>query len=310
MKPTSSMEFIDTSLFESGSFELSYKNPTQKWIIRKHFLKLFKDFPCFIPSTNKFDHYDGTTTNLLNISGFLHVSDFSPEVPLIIWLHENYPSAPPMIFIPSNPECPVYENHPYINPSGVVTPPYILHWDQKRSNLCDLIHNLENLFQHDHPSMPMSKSTILYDLVAKISTDLAALEVQTRKDIERESTNQAQLQKRRDVIDDFVTILEVERDNLNKRVVDLREYNDKLLDWLRKNKNGASMACVQVIGDKSKMIDCKASYKALDDVVYGLDEGLEQGVISLDEYMRQVRVLAREQFFHIAMFFKLRPSRS
>ncbi|XP_021764427.1 protein ELC-like [Chenopodium quinoa] len=331
MKSTSSMEFIDTALFESSSFELSYKDPLQKWVIRKHFLKLFQDFPCFIPSTNKFDHFDGTSMNLLNVNGFLHVSDFLPDVPLIIWLHENYPLVSPMIFIPSNPDCPIRENHPFVDPSGVVTTPYLLDWDQKKSNLCDLVHNLADLFQLEHPSLPKTtlkatiqddldakfyddldvKETIIDDLVRKISDDLAALDVQVQNDIERESNTQVKLKERGDVIDGNISILKNERDNLEKSVAEVEEYNDKLSDWLRNTQNASSTADVQIVGAKSKMmVECKAASKALDDVLYALDEALEQGVISLDVYMKQVRVVAREQFFHRAMFFELKTSSS
>uniref|UniRef100_A0A803LFJ7 Uncharacterized protein n=2 Tax=Chenopodium quinoa TaxID=63459 RepID=A0A803LFJ7_CHEQI len=268
--------------------------------------------------------------NLLNVNGFLHVSDFLPDVPLIIWLHENYPLVSPMIFIPSNPECPIRENHPFVDPSGVVTTPYILDWDQKKSNLCDLVHNLIDLFQLEHPCLPDTtlkatiqddldakfyddldvKETIIDDLVRKISDDLAALNVQTRNDIERESNNQAKLKERGDVIDGYISLLKDERDNLEKSVAEVEEYNDKLSDWLRISQNASSTAHVQIVGDKSKMVEFKAASKALDDVLYALDKALEQGVISLDVYMKQVRVLAREQFFHRAMFFELKTSSS
>ncbi|KMT10264.1 hypothetical protein BVRB_5g120210 [Beta vulgaris subsp. vulgaris] len=305
------MEFIDTSLFETTTFKLSYKDPTQKRMIRNHFLKFFQDFPSFIPSSNTFVNFDGTTMNLLNVNGFLYASEFLPEVPLVIWLHESYPYKSPMIFIPSNPECPIHSNHPYIDPSGFVTPPYILDWHQKKSNLCELVHNLVHLFQHDHPSMPSStlKATILDDLVAKIYDDLAVSDIQNRHEIEKWSNKQAKLQERGNKIDHLISTLEEEHENLENRVVELRDYHDKLLDWVRNNKDAALVAQLEIIGDKSKMVDCKAEYNAIDDVIYALDKALEQGVMSLDVYMKNIRVLAREQFFLRARLLKWKNSR-
>ncbi|KAL2934585.1 Arginine--tRNA ligase [Bienertia sinuspersici] len=144
----------------------------------------------------------------------------------------------------------------------------MLNWDQNRSNLCDLVHNLVHLFRHDHPFTHNStlKSTILDDLVARIYEDLEELSIQTQYEIEQWSTKQAELKEKRDAIDGSISSLEGEVDCLEKRVVELREYNDKLIDWLRHNKDMASTSQVEIVGEKSKMADCRAIDKALDDV--------------------------------------------
>ncbi|XP_057517136.1 protein ELC-like [Amaranthus tricolor] len=315
MTLTSSMEFIHTALFESKELELSYTDPDQKWIIRNHFLKLLEDFPSFIPSTNTYTHFDGKTTNLLNINGFLHVSEFLPEIPIIIWVHENYPVMSPMIFIPSNLDCRIHKDHLFIDQSGVVTPPYLLNWDHSRSNLCELLHNLITLFRHDHPSMPSSvlKETILNDLYAKISHDLAVRDEQIGDEIERLSNEQIELQKRSYDLDEKICREENERDFLEKRVMEIKEYNEKLFDWLRKyEKMSPTMENVanQIFGKKKKIIDCLIEDDALDDVICALDKGLDEGFVSLDVYIREVRRLARDQFYQRAMRLKLKTLKS
>ncbi|KAK9684857.1 hypothetical protein RND81_10G237500 [Saponaria officinalis] len=310
---TSSIEFMDTFLFSNPS-TLSYTNPNQKPIIRSHILELINDFPTFEPCIDTFFHFDGTSTSLLNVSGLIYVSKFLSDVPIIIWINENYPVMAPMVFVVSNLDCPVHENHPFIDKSGVIAPTY-LNWDQK-SNLCTLVHNLGNLFLHDHPSMPSSifKVTVLDDLVTKVCIDVAMMNAQNSDEIEKWSSTQEKLRTRADQVDGGISSLLIERENLEKRVIQLRRYTNTLSKWLRRNRGSIIDQVDELtyedvfeeIDEKSKaVLDTLADDRALDDVMYGLDTALIEGVTSFKEYIRQVRVISREQFHCRAMLVKL-----
>ncbi|KAG6404420.1 hypothetical protein SASPL_136666 [Salvia splendens] len=53
-------------------------------------------------------------------------------------------------------------------------------------------------------------------------------------------------------------------------------------------------------------LDCAASDMAVEDTVYALDKAVQEGVMPFDQYLRNVRLLSREQFFHRATASKVR----
>ncbi|KAK4746222.1 hypothetical protein SAY87_012534 [Trapa incisa] len=53
-----------------------------------------------------------------------------------------------------------------------------------------------------------------------------------------------------------------------------------------------------------QMLECTASDLAIEDVVYSLDKVPQEGTIPFDQYLRNVRLLSREQFFQRATGIK------
>ncbi|XP_007050445.2 PREDICTED: protein ELC-like [Theobroma cacao] len=319
MAPPSPKEFIETALFATNPYALSYSDSEQKWLILRHLLSLLQEYPSFRPSTGRFLHNDGNEVNLLCASGYVHVSNSTPSIPLTIWLHENYPHKAPLVFVSLDPMTPIHRHHPFVDTSGATTPPYILTWKYPPCNLSDLLHNLVQLFSHDHPfsySPPTSSFThpslvsrkeALDRLVGMLYYDMVALQASTVEEIEELSLLQDNLKKR----DRFTTsmILEMEQEwmKLKERSNNWAEEADRLVNWLKVNDRRPLMALaagdVEIedafeIDEKSRVkLDCSAADSAIDDVLYKLDKALELEAVSFDSYIKQVRSLAREQFF-------------
>jgi ESCRT-I complex subunit TSG101 len=53
------------------------------------------------------------------------------------------------------------------------------------------------------------------------------------------------------------------------------------------------------------MLDCSAADRALEDAIYALDRGVQEGSVPFDGYLRSVRALAREQFFQRVLYTKV-----
>ncbi|KAL5561808.1 hypothetical protein UlMin_031555 [Ulmus minor] len=328
MASPTSIQFIEFALSSSSPFVLSYTDPDQKWQIRKDLLSLLQDYPTFTPSFDTFVHNNGLAVHLLFVSGNLHVSRTTPLVPLVIWLHENHPFMAPMVFVSSNTVNPIHPNHPFVNPWGGITCPYIQTWAYPRSNLSNLVRNLVKLFSHDHPLMALSpassfahpslisKMEALDRLAGTIHYDIKVMNAEAENDIEELSKLQAKTAERVDFVEGLICGLDQEKRNLKGRVMKLTDDADVLMNWLRFNGREAVNSTMEdeiedafeMEGDSKLVLECLAGEKAIDDVIYALDKAVEGGVVGFESYIKQVRTLAREQFYHRAMLVKLRGS--
>ncbi|TXG63739.1 hypothetical protein EZV62_010733 [Acer yangbiense] len=330
--PCSSIQFIDTALSCTSPFALSYTDLNQKWLIRKHLISLVQDHPDFTLSTDSYYHNDGSTVNLLNATGYLRVSNITPPVHVTIWLHENYPHMPPIVFIntSSNTLNQIHQNHPFVDLCGLTTSPYLQTWLHPGCNLCNLVHNLIKIFSHDHPfsysssvrnttsfTHPslVSKREALDRLSGMLHYDKAALQAKAEEDIEGLSILQVELEKRAGVFTNIITELEHESLKLKERVMELAEETDVVVNWLKVNDAksfgiivGEEMEnAFEGVDEESKMvINGLAADRGIEDVIYELDKALEQGVVSFDIYIKQVRNLARDQFPYRDLLVKLK----
>lgn len=107
-----------------------------------------------------------------------------------------------------------------------------------------------------------------------------------------------------------------EKEGLEQQLQMVLMNSDVLEGWLRQNegktKGGLdggvdvddAFECVDMLS--KQMLDCTASDLAIEDVVYSLDKAVQDGAIPFDQYLRTVRLLSREQFFHRATAAKVR----
>lgn len=327
MAPPSPIRFIETALSCTGPFAVSYTDPDQKWLIRKHLISLIQNFPNLSPSVDPFFHDNGCTVNLLNVRGYLHVSQSTPPIPINIWLHENYPFMAPLVFVSSDPTSPIHGNHPFVDSSGATASPYLIYWNHPHSNLSDFVHNLVKLFSHDHPFVYLpassfthpslvSKQEALDRLAGRLHYDIAAIRAKTAEEIEELSALQGEMVKRVGIATSIVMGLDHEKKKLRRRVKELTDEADMLMNWVTFNDPKNVMAVtgedrmedvIEAADEKSELVlDQLAGDKAMEDLMYELDKAVEQGVVTLQAYIKEVRTTAREQFFNRAMLLKLK----
>ncbi|OVA05361.1 Steadiness box [Macleaya cordata] len=111
--------------------------------------------------------------------------------------------------------------------------------------------------------------------------------------------------------------IEYERSSLKQRVMEMTEEADVLMNWLRVHDRKSIISNVnEEVEEKfeaadeesGKILECLAAEEAIEDVVYALDKAMVEGVVSLGDYLKQVRSLSRDQFFYKAMLEQLRNS--
>ncbi|KAL4558726.1 hypothetical protein LXL04_036927 [Taraxacum kok-saghyz] len=325
MASPSPTKIIDNAIFCSSMYTLVYTDPDQKWLIRKHLLSLHSEFSSLYPNVSVFTHNDGTMVNLLKAEGYLHISRSLPSIHISIWIHEHYPHMAPIVQVSPNPTYQIRPNHPFVDPSGLTTSSYLHMWGPFGHDLLGLANSLVKLFSLDHPfyyvnaptlSHPsyMSKRDCMDRLWYMLHYDMITLRENTDDEIEKLTILQAEMSMRVDTTTSIIIGLDHEMVNLKQRVNEMTGESDILINWLAVNKVNLSVAMGGKVADAFECMDTYselamewlAEDKALEDLMYALGKAHENGVMSHEHYIKQVRSLAREQFFFRAKLERLK----
>ncbi|KAG6525041.1 protein ELC-like [Zingiber officinale] len=320
--PSAAAEFIDAALRATGDEPLSYTHTHTdlKWLIRDHLLSLLGAFPSLSPHSATFTDGDGDAARLLHAHGLLPVSPDAPHVLLTIWLQRDYPLTPPLVFVfPAGADQPLLHDHPFVDAaSGAVASPYLEEWAFPESNLAGLARDLVRVFGLCHPYaavkrgpvMPTMKETIDC-LLARLLDDAWAFRSQIEADVERLAKMQALLLDRARAIQSGLWELETEKQRLEEAVKRKAEDAHALCDWLElvRGVEATSLEGLEAVEEAGRrMLEEEAAAAAVDDVVYALDQALEAEVLDFASYMKQMKALARQQFFHRAWVSKIQRS--
>lgn len=327
--PPSSADFVEAALTSTTApCALSYYDPDQICLIRRHMICLLQDYPSFKPSIEAFVHNNGVAVNLLTANGELHISSSAPAIPLKVFVHESYPQMAPIVYVVLDSSCPVYQNHPFVDSgSGATTCSYLENWLYPGCNLSGLVHNLVKLFSHYHPfcystsssglAHPnlFSKREAMDRLVCSLYYDVMDLSSMAEKEIAELSDIQVKMAKRAEIVASVANEHEQERTSLRRLVKNMTDEADKLLNWLKVHderrfaavlENDAVVDAFEGVDERSKrVIECLAGDMAMEDSIDALDKALELGVVHFGQYIKQVRSLARDQFLYRAKLHKL-----
>eukprot|EP00195_Chlamydomonas_chlamydogama_P013955 CAMPEP_0202903148 /NCGR_PEP_ID=MMETSP1392-20130828/22100_1 /ASSEMBLY_ACC=CAM_ASM_000868 /TAXON_ID=225041 /ORGANISM="Chlamydomonas chlamydogama, Strain SAG 11-48b" /LENGTH=514 /DNA_ID=CAMNT_0049590159 /DNA_START=47 /DNA_END=1591 /DNA_ORIENTATION=+ len=146
------MDYLHSVLYQRGPNSLPY--PEQyKWPIRDHLAELQKVFPTLAIRTGEFHTNDGRNLNLLKAEGTIpiHFQGAKYNIPIVVWLHEAYPNAAPMVYVVPTQNMVIKGSHPYVDRSGQVSTPCIRSWTITRSNLVEMTLEMSHLFGSDPP---------------------------------------------------------------------------------------------------------------------------------------------------------------
>ncbi|KAI3806030.1 hypothetical protein L1987_21920 [Smallanthus sonchifolius] len=325
MASPSQLDIIDDAMFCNTGFALAYSDPDQKWLIRKHLLSLHREFSSLYPVIDTYIHKDGTTVNLLKVDGYLRISHSLPSIHINIWVHEHYPHVAPMVQVKMDQTNTIRSNHPFVDPSGLTMSSYLHTWGPLGFDLLGLARNLVNIFSLDHPfyvvNVPPSMSHPSYvskmegmdQLWWRLHYDMIALTENTNDEVETLVALQGEMRTRVDITDNMIIGLDQEKTELKQQVKEMTDEADILVNWLMVNKVNLSVAiggrvedAFECVDEHSQMkMECIAEDEALEELMYALDDALGKGVVSHETYIKQVRLLARDQFVARATLVKL-----
>ncbi|KZV34996.1 protein with unknown function [Dorcoceras hygrometricum] len=160
------------------------------------------------------------------------------------------------------------------------------------------------------------KKNAINKLVESLSTDIR--EIRNGREVEMEGlfSTQSVLRKHEEELRRGLKEMQDEREGLEQQLQLVLMNTDVLNQWLRDNEGklcSQDFSSVDVdeafeLSDtlSKQMMDCTASDLAVEDTIYALDKAVQEGAVPFDQYLRNVRLLSREQFFHRATASKVR----
>jgi ESCRT-I complex subunit TSG101 len=124
------------------------------------------------------------------------------------------------------------------------------------------------------------------------------------------------LEDRRVALSAALAPLRAEREGLEHHVSALRAATAALDAWLAENspRVPADLTADEALQAEDawgrQALTAAAEDAAVEDTLYVLAQGLEAGVVPLEQYLRQVRALCREQFFARATVLVVQAARA
>lgn len=153
-------------------------------------------------------------------------------------------------------------------------------------------------------------------LVENLNGDIREMRKGSEGQMEGLFGAQAVLRRREEELRHGVKEMQDEKEALEQQLQMVLMNTDVLEGWLRDNEGKLEGGKVDSLDlDEAfepcdvlskQMLDCTASDMALEDTIYALDKAVQEGAIPFDQYLRNVRLLSREQFFHRATASKVR----
>nr|ABK27110.1 unknown [Picea sitchensis] len=125
---------------------------------------------------------------------------------------------------------------------------------------------------------------------------------------------QAELRQREEQLEKGLREMQDEKEGLEQQLQLILTNTDVLDTWLRNNedkiKTNVDIDDVFEPCDalSRQMLECTAADLAIEDILYSLDKAAQEGSIPVDAYLKNVRALSREQFFHRATAAKVRAA--
>ncbi|XP_008799618.1 protein ELC-like [Phoenix dactylifera] len=153
-------------------------------------------------------------------------------------------------------------------------------------------------------------------IIDVVHGDMAGLRRSREAEIEGLFSTQAELRRREEELSKGLKEMLEEKEGLEQQLQLILMNTDVLEGWLRENEGRRRKAGDVDVDDafepadvlSRQMLECTAADLAVEDIIYSLDKAVQEGSIPFDMYLKSVRALSRDQYFHRAMSTKVRAA--
>ncbi|XP_042511777.1 protein ELC-like [Macadamia integrifolia] len=235
---------------------------------------------------------------------------FGRDPPL--YARPQRPSPPPNPNPSHNPSSSENSNSPFSLLSSIVRP-FI---PPPRLNYSSPPYGHRPTTEATEDPAEVFRKNSINKLMEKLHVDAEALRKTSESEMEGLFNLQAVLRQRDENLSKELRKFHEEKEGLEQQLQMILMDTGLLESWLRENEGRVSKAKnVEVEGIfepcdalSKQMLECTASDLAIEDVIYSLDKAAQEGSIPFDQYLRSIRSLSREQFFHRATAAKVRSA--
>lgn len=267
------------------------------------------------PIIDTFTSTEGTNQRLVALRGTIPVSykGIVYKIPVHVWVMPYHPLGPPLMHVVPSRSMIFRQRHPHVDyTNGLVYLPYLSHWDPLTSTIDGAVRAMIHAFSIKPPVYSRGRNSgtgedlerrqLIRALTQRMSeallknTNAAMQEVGgmlKRKDSLLREDPLRQSMKRQ--LSRQKLELETGHEQLESRKKSLEQWNelhpapptDANIDQITRPRT--------VLQDQN--LECSAQDAAMADALDQMDEAIAKGVIDTSTYMREVRRVAREQFF-------------
>jgi hypothetical protein len=145
------------SCLSAPAVTTQYPNVAQ---LRVSVLDLLAHTPSLAPSIAEYVSHAGDVSSLLCLNGtvpiFYHGVQYN--IPMVIWIPEVFPDAPPICYVTPVQGMKVKPRHKCVDFEGLVSFTYLNQWHAQRSDLVECITIMSSMFSEDPPVFQVSES--------------------------------------------------------------------------------------------------------------------------------------------------------
>ncbi|GAV89060.1 UEV domain-containing protein/Vps23_core domain-containing protein [Cephalotus follicularis] len=169
---------------------------------------------------------------------------------------------------------------------------------------------------HTDDAAEVYKRNAVNKIVETVHGDVGVMRKAREAEMEGMFSAQGVLRRREEEIIKGLKEMRDEIEGLEQQLQVVLMNTDVLEAWVKENE-GKSKNLVDFDVDSAfecgdslsrQLLECTAADLAIEDVVYSLDKAVQDGAVPFDQYLRNVRLLSREQFFHRATAAKVRAA--
>lgn len=303
--------------------------------VRNDILALCSKYPGLRFQSTVHIHNDGSECLLIMLKGTIPITFKSAvyHIPIELLISSSYPESIPMCFVRPVKGMEVVHQHRFVNTDGKIFHPCLNHWNTHSSSLVDLTNNLVEVFSqkppvfsvqpHKSPALPRKSPSFtsleqkeqpvsndpqkraLQQLTSTIKEQLRGIYLSGRNETEANYRLRSKLEKGAVTMKSQITELNEYKLRLLGGIQEANQANTDIDTWLElhadKQRKGGDdsqddLAMIPSDGQSAKLFELVSESAALEDTMYALDRALMREAISLEEFMKHLRELSRQQF--------------
>ncbi|KAF8096180.1 hypothetical protein N665_0316s0025 [Sinapis alba] len=290
-----------------------YVNPTRDMIIKRPHSNVSPSGLVSLPYLHSWVY---PSSNLLDLAAHLS-SAFSRDPPLYSQRRPQSPS--PSIGSGYSRPPPIGSGYARPSPSPSIGSGYARPSPSPPIGSRPPPSSFNNQQQHQQQTddaAEVYKRNAINKLVETVHVDLALMRSAREAEAEELLSVQATLKRREEELNKGLHEMVNEKETLEQELQVISMNTDVLDSWVRENQGksnnllvdlddvDSAFLCIETMS--KQMLESTASDLAIEDAVYSMDKLFRDGLLPFDQYLRNVRLLSREQFFHRATVEKVR----